>query len=73
MTPNEIKALVVIGRNGKLWFTDLEQCLPIKFGFLVRALDGLYEQGFINKSRTRLKLTQRGQYIYRAIKEVWDG
>lgn len=73
MTPNQMKALVIIGRNGTMSFSTLEQCLPIKFGFLIRALDGLYDQGFINKSRTRLKLTQRGGYIYKAIKEVWDG
>lgn len=74
MTPNEAKVLVVVGRNGVLDFTDLEQALPeVKFGFLVRALDGLYEHGFINKKRYRLKLTQRGALLYKAIKEVWDG
>lgn len=74
MTPNEAKVLVIVGRNGILGFTDLEQALPeIKFGFLVRALDGLYAQRLINKKRYRLKLTQRGALLYKAIKEVWDG
>lgn len=74
MTPNEAKVLVIVGRNGILGFVDLEQALPeIKFGFLVRALDGLHAQKLINKKRYRLKLTQRGTLLYKAIKEVWDG
>lgn len=79
MTPNQIKILLVVARNtngkgSRMGFSDLETCLPdIKFGFLLRALDGLHVAGFIGKKKTNLRLTQRGWNIYHAIKEVWDG
>jgi hypothetical protein len=79
MTPNQIKVLIVVARNTNgrdthMSFSDLEKCLPdIKFGFLLQALDGLNRAGFIGSRKTNLRLTQRGWYIYHAIKEVWDG
>lgn len=79
MTPNQAKVLVIVGRNtdrGRkkkaLPFSSLEECLPIKFGFLMRAMDGLREMGLLNSKKTNISLTQRGRNVYNAIKEVWD-